>query len=230
MASKKATKKVDTVRPDLNRSGGCTDLSNMNLPMHTETPISNRRLSRLKDQLQCFNIIYMAAFVVLLILKSYIVVRKFPETTSDMEKLFAVVDVGLMIGTILIFCVLNSEKCFSKSFLTFGILYNIACLIFLAILYFEFEEYEVESHIKLTRLTMLANFVCAFLAVAFLIYTLLKVNSITRGIRRIEKLEKREYLYFNSDNDASLASVEEDSRSHLTMSPTINYSESMPAK
>ena len=191
------------------RNAGLTDLSNMNMPMSDESPISHRSIARLKDQLRVFNILYMIAFFAMFMLKTFIVITKYPRTTSTEEKIFGVVDLALMIGSIFIFCVLTGEKCFNKCFLVFGIIYNSCCAALLVCLCFKFEDLEIERHVRLTLMTFIAHFAGTVLAIIFLLHILIRVVVINIAAKRLLRLEAIERNNLSHDQDYSLATVDD---------------------
>ena len=202
---------------DTTRNHGVSDLSNMNIPMSGASPVVDRKLTRLKDKMQVFNILYMIGFLALFAIKSYIVIKKYPDESEPIEKLAGVVDVLLMLGTVGIYCILTGESCLTKCFILFGIVYNLASLVISIGLYLHHQEdftkqAEDNRHKELTMFTVIGQIVATALSEVFLFYVLCKVIVINRETKQQIKIDHNilapEYISDTSLTDEGSVSYE----------------------
>ena len=163
----------------------------------------------------------MLSFVAIFTIKAYIVMDKYPSTTSNQVKMMSVVDLSLMIGSILIFSILTSQTCFNKCFLVFGTIYNLSCTGLLVWLFIKYENFDDLEHLKLTQMMLLAHLIATVLAAGFLIYVLFRVIFTGIKSRKIIRLEAIDRNNLSNDAEYSTATVDE------TPSTPI-YSASMP--
>ena len=194
---------------DTTRNHGVSDLSNMNIPMMTANPVVNRHLTRLKDKMQAFNVVYMIMFLVLFTFKSYLVIKIYPIDSTSVEKMVGVLDVLLMLGTVGIYCVLTGETCLTKCFLLFGIVFNLASLV-ISLGFYTYHKKEsedaVEKHKQLTLISVIVQFVATALSEVFLFYVFCRLVVIGRESKKHEKLEH--FLTPGTQVDASLTDEE----------------------
>ena len=165
------------------RTKAITDLSNMYLPSFNDTPaLTLRKMARLAQRIQAFNYVYMICFVVLFITRAYI----FSRWVENKENWLEIVDVFLMIGTVVNFCLLTAQFCFKKCFLLFAVIYGIACGVINGLLFSKYvfgeEKLNIsnDSHLTFIRYALFAQTCCSVLSVFFLIYVLCNYIMIER--------------------------------------------------
>ena len=177
----KANRMNDSVDMISTRTKAITDLSNMYLPSYNDTPaMTLRRMARLAQRIQTFNYVYMICFVLLFVVRAYIF-SKWVEQKDWLE----IVDVFLMIGTVLNFCLLTAQFCFKKVFLMFAVIYGVTCGAISAVLFSEYlsgddKQHRSDSHLTFIRWALFAQTCCSLLSVVFLLYVLCSYIMIER--------------------------------------------------
>ena len=160
-----------------------TDLSNMPMPMYNIKFYTYRKLQRLQNKVMCFNVIFMLVFLFLFVMKAYFESKNWYEINGDINWLLVSADVLLMIGSIVIFCFLGTEKYFNKCFVALGIIYALASAGISASIQLLVLD-QTEQHYLYLIWTQRVQMVCSSLAVVFLSYLYLSLNKINYSAKR----------------------------------------------
>ena len=160
-----------------------TDLSNMPMPMYNIKFYTYRKLQRLQNKVMCFNVMFMMTFMFLFVMKAYFESKNWYEINGDINWLLVSADVLLMIGSIIIFCFLGTEKYFNKCFVGLGTFYALASAGISASIQLLVLD-QTEQHYLYLVWTQRVQMCCSSLAVVFLLYLYVSLNRINYSAKK----------------------------------------------
>ena len=124
------------------RNKAMTDLSNLKLPSLNDTPaISSRRLSRLQQQILCFDAIFLLIYLVIFIIKAYLYIKEYTHLDHFKDNFLAIADISLMFGTVILFCILACDGCLRPCYLSMMLVYCLIASAFSIYTYLRFESF-----------------------------------------------------------------------------------------